>query len=111
VRLGKILNISFLIIHISGLLFIIPLNQSEGEAQNFCIGIAGKQRDVPCLSVTSFSAHTSGAGGLKFGRNNHHIGCSKFTNQILTSCLEAEILSSKLCSEFCYIETPLPFPF
>jgi len=42
----------------------------------------GKQRDVPCPSVTPFSAHTSRARGLKFGRNNHHIGGSKLTNQI-----------------------------
>jgi len=35
-----------------------------------------------CLSVTSFSAHTSRARGLIFDKNNHHIGNSKCTNQI-----------------------------
>jgi len=42
----------------------------------------GKWGDVQHASVTSVSAHTSGARGLKFGRNNHHIDGSKFTNQI-----------------------------
>jgi len=42
----------------------------------------GKWGDVMSPSVTSFSAHTSGARGLKFGRNNHHIGGSKFTDLI-----------------------------
>jgi len=42
----------------------------------------GKWGDVTCLSVNSFSVHTSGARGLKFGRNNYHIGGSKYTNQI-----------------------------
>jgi len=41
----------------------------------------GKWGDVMCLSVTSFSAYTSGARGVKFCRNNYHIGGSKFTNQ------------------------------
>jgi len=41
----------------------------------------GKWGDVMCPSVNSFSTHTSGARGLKFARNNHHIGGSKFTNQ------------------------------
>jgi len=40
------------------------------------------QVDVTCPSVTSFSAHTSRARGLKFGRNNNHIGGSRFTNQV-----------------------------
>jgi len=34
------------------------------------------------MSVTSFPAQTSEARGLKFGRNIHQIGGSKFTNQI-----------------------------
>jgi len=38
--------------------------------------------------VTSFSAHTSGARVLKFGRNNYHIDGPKFTNEIF------DILSS-----------------
>jgi len=42
----------------------------------------GKWGDVKCLSVNSFSTHTSGARGLKFSRNNYHIGGSKFTNHI-----------------------------
>jgi len=42
----------------------------------------GKWGDIPLASVTSFSAHTSGARELKFGRNNHHSGGSKFINQI-----------------------------
>jgi len=42
----------------------------------------GKWGDLLRASVTSFSTHTSGAKGLKFGRNNHHIDGSKFTNQI-----------------------------
>jgi len=42
----------------------------------------GKWGEVTCPSVTSFSAHTSGARELKFGKNNHHIGGSKFSNQI-----------------------------
>jgi len=53
--------------------------------QFFCpSGIMGKWGDVTRPSVTSFSAHTNGARGLKFGRNNHHTGGSKFTNQILS---------------------------
>jgi len=79
----------------------IPPEQSEGGSLEFslwffCIGIMGKWGDVTCPSVTSFSAHTSGARGLKFDRNNHHIGGSKFTAQILISCLEAEIFKFKV---------------
>jgi len=41
----------------------------------------GKWDDVTCAPVTSFSAHSSGAGGLKFGRNSYQLSGSKFTNQ------------------------------
>jgi len=40
-------------------------------------------------SVTSFSNRTSEARGLKFGRNNHHIGGLKFTNHFLISIPKA----------------------
>jgi len=56
----------------------------------------GKWGDVLHASVTSFSANSSGARGLEFGRNNHHIDGSKFTNQILIFCLEAEIFKFKV---------------
>jgi len=48
----------------------------------FSLWFVGKRCDIMCPSVASFSAYTSGAGGLKFGRNNHDIGGSKFNNQI-----------------------------
>jgi len=66
----------------------IPPKQSEGGILvfslwfNFFSWIMGKCRDAQRASFTSFSAHTSKAGGLKFGRNNYHIDGSKFTNQI-----------------------------
>jgi len=59
-----------------------PFQAKRGESLEFSLRIAGKQRDITCPSVTSFS---SGARGLKFGRNNHHIGGSKFTSQIFDS--------------------------
>jgi len=34
------------------------------------------------LSVTSFSSHTSGARGLKFGTHNPYMNAFKVTNQI-----------------------------
>jgi len=71
------------------------LSEARGKLR-FSLWFAGKRRDVMCRSVTSFSAHTSGARGLKFGRNNCHIGGSKFTDQILISCLEAEIFKFKV---------------
>jgi len=48
---------------------------------SFFIGIVEKWGDITYPSVTSFSAHTSGARGLKFGSNNHLIGGTKFTYQ------------------------------
>jgi len=42
----------------------------------------GKWDDIMCPSVTSFFAHTREARGLKFGKNNDHIGGSKFAYQI-----------------------------
>jgi len=59
-----------------------------GEVKNFhfgsvfLIGIMGKWGDFKCPSVTSFLAPTGKDRGLKFGRNNHHIGGSKFIYQI-----------------------------
>jgi len=67
----------------------------------------GKWGDVACPSVTSFPTHTSGAGGLKFGRNNHHIGGSKFTNQIFD--ILSRILISKLCSNLAKKKLPPPY--
>jgi len=46
------------------------------------LGIMRKWGGITCPPVTSFSAHTSGARELTFGRNNHQSGGSKFTNQI-----------------------------
>jgi len=67
----------------------------------FFTGIMGKWGDVTSLSVTSFSAYTSGARGLKFGRNNHHLLAQNLPFRFLIFCLEAEIyLSLKLCNEF-----------
>jgi len=48
-------------------------------SQKFCMGIG---RDVPRVSVTSFSSHTSEARGLKFGMHNPNKDGSKVTNQI-----------------------------
>jgi len=75
-------------------LLIIPPEQSKGESLEISLWLMGKWGDVMCLSVTSFSAHTSGARGLKFSKNNHDIGGSKFTFQIF------EILSKRWDSFF-----------
>jgi len=66
----------------SVLLFPHPSRAKQGGSSEFSLWFSGKRRDIKCLSVTSFSAHTSGARWLKFGRNNHHIGGSKFMDQI-----------------------------
>jgi len=64
--------------------FIYPSRAKRGEegSLEFSLWFAGKWREVTCPSVTSFSAHSSRARVLKFGRNNHHISDSKYPIQI-----------------------------
>jgi len=59
-----------------------PSWSKQGGSLEISLCLVGKWGDVTCQSITSFSAHTSQARGLKFCRNNYHIGGSKFTNQI-----------------------------
>jgi len=75
---------------------LIPSEGCEGGSLEFSLWFTGKRRKVMCLSVTSFSAHTIGARGLNFGRNNHHIGGSKSTYQIFDILPRSwDIFSSK----------------
>jgi len=58
------------------------ISLSLGASLEFSLWFVGKQLEVKCPSVTSFQTSTSGARGLKFGKNNHHIGGSKSIDQI-----------------------------
>jgi len=48
-----------------------------------------------CVSVSSFSSHTSEARGLKFGRHNPHTDGSKATDHIFDILRRAEIFKLK----------------
>jgi len=79
----------------------IPLERSERRSLEILIAFTGKQRDVMCPPVTSFSGHTREARGLKIGMHMFLTWmASNFTTRFLISCLEAEILKFKAKSCF-----------
>jgi len=53
----------------------------QGGVRNFIMDWAKNILSF-LLSVTSFSSHTSGARGLKFGMHNPYMNASKITYQI-----------------------------
>jgi len=63
---------------------IIPPEQSEEGGRNFIMACHKMAWCTVCVlpSVTSFSAHTSVARGMKIGMRNPYMNASKVTNQI-----------------------------